>query len=180
MNTQLPSTYIADSRLGFGVFALRPIKAGETVMTLTGTPITYEQSVAMGKEESFSLQTGKKEYIHLDVPGRFINHSCEPNCGLRPNLELIALKDIKKDEQIFYDYSTTMLERHWVMRCDCRSSKCRYVVQDFDLLPNDIQNHYLKQGVVQQFILDLLQIPKPRKAPTNSSYTRESNAPSSL
>jgi hypothetical protein len=156
--TQDPETplYINDSPFGFGAFATRGIKKGEYIYTFEGIPVSFEQSVAFGKDECYSLQIGKREYIHLDAPGKYINHSCDPNCGVTPELELIALKNIEPGEQLFFDYSTTMLERHWTMPCKCGSYNCRGIIKDFDFLPGALQQHYIKLGVVQTFILECL------------------------
>ncbi len=148
--------YIADSMLGFGAFASIAIRKGEVIHQFTGSPISYEEAVNLGKDESYCLQTGPCEYIMLNMPEKFINHSCDPNCGLNADRELIALRDIRKDEQLFFDYSTTMLERHWEMACDCKSRNCRHIIRDFDLLPSALQAHYIKLGVVQSFILEMM------------------------
>ncbi|MDB9333950.1 hypothetical protein, partial [Nodularia spumigena] len=66
---------------------------------------------------------------------------------------LIALNDIAQDEEIFYDYSTTMSEKLWTMKCSCGSSICRGVVKDFHYLPTDIKAKYLNLGIVQKFIV---------------------------
>jgi hypothetical protein len=147
--------YIADSLLGFGAFASRNINRGEIIHKLSGREISFSESVAMGKDQSFSLQVSKNTYIFLDAPGKFINHSCEPNCGLKPDLSLVALRDIRRDEQFFYDYSTTMLERHWQMRCECQTLSCRGLVRDFDLLPEELQKTYLRLGIVMPFIIEM-------------------------
>ena len=36
-----------------------------------------------------------------------VNHSCEPNCGIRNACGLVALRDIKDGEEITYDYCMT-------------------------------------------------------------------------
>lgn len=154
--------YIADSELGFGAFANREIRKGEHIYTFTGEPVTYEESLNLGAEECYALQIGARNYIQLEAPGKFINHSCEPNAGLMAGFELMAIRDIHFNEQIVYDYSTTMLERHWEMRCKCGSFSCRHIIRDFDLLPETLQKEYIQLRIVQPFILQALQ-PKPHQ-----------------
>ena len=156
MENEITSFYITDSPLGFAAFALRDIRKGELICTFSGRPLTYEESIAKGKDESFSLQVSEKSYIFLDAPGKYINHSCEPNCGIFAGLTLIAVKDITANQQITYDYSTTMMERHWEMPCSCGSRNCRGLVTDFDLLPAHLQASYIRMGIVQPFILRML------------------------
>jgi hypothetical protein len=104
------------------------------------------------------LQIGPDLYINPESPGKFINHSCDPNCGL-VNLMLTAIRDIKQGEELSYDYSTTMLERHWVMNCACGYDACRKVIEDFDMLPRERQKYYMNLGVVQPFIVEFLKQP---------------------
>ena len=84
----------------------------------------------------------------------FVNHSCEPNVGITDDLTLVTLRPIEKDEEIRFDYSTTMYERYYTMSCDCGSKICRGTIEDFDLLPDHLQKRYLKLGIVQSFIRD--------------------------
>lgn len=89
--------------------------------------------------------------MDLEEPGVFVNHSCNPNAGLRETT-LLALKDIYRDEEITYDYSTTMNEDFWTMRCDCRSPRCRGEVKDFKYLPEHVQERYLALGIVPEWL----------------------------
>ena len=58
----------------------------------------------------------------------------------------------KKDEEIFYDYSTTMDEDSWTLQCKCGSQNCRKIVKDFKFLPQELQKKYLELNIVQNFI----------------------------
>ena len=60
------------------------------------------------------------------------------------------------DNEIVFDYSTTMLERHWELDCGCKSQHCRLRIRDFDLIPATLQRHYLSLGIVQSFIVSAL------------------------
>lgn len=156
MQDHITPFYITDSPIGFGAFALRDIRKGEHICTFTGAPLTYEQTIEMGKDESFCLQVSEKNYIFLDAPCKYINHSCEPNCGIFAGSTLVAIRDIPANRQITYDYSTTMMEKHWEMDCKCGARHCRGTIRDFDLLPLSLQTSYIRQGIVQPFIVGML------------------------
>jgi hypothetical protein len=100
------------------------------------------------------LQIGPDRYIDLEEPGRIVNHSCNPNAGIRDDVQLIAIKDIQKDEEIRYDYSTTMDDGHWTLKCKCNEPNCRKVIKDFKHLPPDVQQKYITLGIVQKFIAE--------------------------
>ena len=94
---------------------------------------------------------------------RCINHSCNPNAGIRGDNELFALKKIREGEELTYDYSTTMWEDQvkikkwlrlplWVLRCKCNEDNCRKMIGQFYDLPKPIQLKYIRKKAVPQFI----------------------------
>lgn len=143
---------IGTSNFGKGLFATSDISAGTVVIPIKGKKLKFRQTTILGNKESYPLQTDVDEYV-LSDPFAFCNHSCEPNCGLNADLELYALRDIKKGEELYWDYSTSMLERHWEMPCHCGSVKCRKLIRDFDKLPQEIQFRYLNMGIVLPYIV---------------------------
>jgi hypothetical protein len=149
--------YCATSNLGLELFAGRPFKRGEIILIFKGNIIGFAEAVAKGDRECWPLQIGYGKYIDLEKPGCLANHSCEPNAGIRDDgstthVCLIALQDIFPNDEIRYDYSTTMDEDSFTMQCNCGSKNCRGVVEDFKRLPLDVQNHYLQDGLVMKFI----------------------------
>jgi len=118
----------------------------------TGPVIDYEITKDLDEKESYALQVSKDSYHLLDPPFRYFNHSCDPNCGLTPDLKLIAIKPISVGEELTYDYSTTMMERDWKMKCSCGKSNCRKIISDFDKLPREVQTKYLELNIVQDYI----------------------------
>ena len=145
---------IAKSPHGLGLFAVADVPAGVAILNFTGELIGLEEVLASGIDESYPLQVGPTSYLDLDSRSRVVNHSCAPNAGLRSDRILVALRDIHRDEEICYDYSTTMSERRWTMQCLCGEPKCRGTVGDFQDLPMDLQQQYLQLGVVQSFIVE--------------------------
>lgn len=144
--------YIAKSSLGQGVFAKVPIEPRERLFYLTGNLICFNEAAAAVQGE-YTIQIGVDRYVDPHSPARYLNHSCTPNAGFIDEISLIALRQINPGEEIRFDYSTTMLERYWELDCFCDSPKCRGRIQDFDLLPLALQQHYLRLGIVQDFIL---------------------------
>lgn len=148
---------VRKSKFGKGLFATKDIKAHTVLCTVTGSILTFQQTVELGEKESHCLQVDRDTYILCEAPFLYSNHSCEPNCGLTAQLQLTALCDIEKDAELFWDYSTSMLERHWTMSCACGSDHCRKIITDFDLLPEGLQLHYLEKNIVLPFIVEQLQ-----------------------
>lgn len=138
--------------LGIGIFAKKFIHQGEQLYRFSGQIINYQESISIpNKEECKALQIDYDKYLDLDIPGVLINHSCDPNCGIHDDFNLIALRDIQQDEQIMYDYSTTMDDGYF-MECRCNSENCRKLVRDFKFLPVERQEYYLKNNIVMSYL----------------------------
>ncbi|XP_073978076.1 histone-lysine N-methyltransferase ash1 isoform X3 [Rhodnius prolixus] len=67
--------------------------------------------------------------------GRFVNHSCEPNCEMQKwcvnglfRMALFALRDIEAEEELTYDYNFSLFNPTEGQQCKCGSSKCRGVI----------------------------------------------------
>ena len=64
---------------------------------------------------------------------RLINHSCNPNCevsGTGLKVWVYAIRDIKKGEELTYDYGFGFDEYYKDFPCRCRSKNCvGYIVR---------------------------------------------------
>jgi hypothetical protein len=152
----LEKVRIEDTPKGKGLFANVELPKGTIVTTVHGEHVTFEDTTQLDDTESYCVQISLKDYVSPAPPFFYANHSCSPNCGLNEKLELTTLRDVLENEEITWDYSTSMLERHWVMKCECGAPNCRGIVNDFDLLPKETQQDYLRQGIVLPFIVEYL------------------------
>jgi hypothetical protein len=138
------------------IVADKAIPTGTELCFFSGPIIDYDVTKDLGEKESYALQVSKNCYHLLDPPFRYFNHSCDPNCGLMPDLKLITIKPARQGEELTYDYSTTMMERDWKMKCSCGKPNCRKIITDFDKLPADLQQKYLDLNIVQEYIVKAL------------------------
>ena len=147
------SVRVGKSTHGLGLYAAADVPAGDVILIFTGELLELDDVLASGRDECYPLQVGPSTYLDLDARSRIVNHSCSPNAGIRSDRILVSLREIRSGEEICYDYSTTMSERRWTMQCACRAANCRATVGDFHDLPIALQQHYLRLGVVQSFIV---------------------------
>jgi SET domain-containing protein len=165
---------------GRGCFATKPINAGELICVMQGDPLTIPQlrEQYRNREEAISdpLQIGNIEYLDLYEPYVFFNHSCEPNSAIIKQHQLVAVKDIQKGDEVTFDYSATEWTdpsfsewtdpndpnyRKWEIVCKCGSPSCRKLIDDFGTLPTQLQVIYVKNGWVQDFIINRYYNSKP-------------------
>ena len=150
---------VGNTYKGKGVFARKSFRKGEDIINFKGKLFTFETlPTPYDKFDDHYVQIGDNLYMGPsgDIDDYF-NHSCNPNSGLAINgtkARLIAIRDISADQEITWDYSTTMDEDEWNLTCACESPNCRKQIFDFKYLPKNIQNTYINANIVPQYILD--------------------------
>lgn len=87
-----------------------------------------------------------------------VNHSCEPNCGIRPNAsgahDLIARKTIAPGEEITFDYAMRNYSvEFFPSHCRCGSRQCRDRITGWKDLPAQRKVDY--RGFVAPYLLDI-------------------------
>lgn len=89
----------------------------------------------------------------------YVNHSCEPNCGLRfqgdlksHEIVLFALTDIDQETELSFDYSTCLSGRFDPFPCACGATDCRRLIGAFKDLPPEVQKKYLDLGIVAPYL----------------------------
>lgn len=88
--------YVKKSRIhGKGLFAARNIRAGEVLGSIKYNPVN--------EDGPYVLWLGEQG-IRVECDLKFINHSKRPNACYCDDLDVVALKNIKKDEEITHDY----------------------------------------------------------------------------
>lgn len=160
------SIKIKESKFGKGLFAAKDIEPGTLLCKVSGNEkeLNFYETTLLGEKESHAIQIDFDKYLLCEPPFLYSNHSCNPNCGVNDNLELFALTKIKAGEELFWDYSTSMLERHWTMKCSCGEKNCRQLITDFDLLPTPLQVKYLRMNIVFPFIAHFIQYQRAKSA----------------
>lgn len=107
-----------------GVFAAKDFKKGEIVLKWNPKQILTKKEIALlpESEKHYIYNSSPNEYILQNIPERYVNHSCEPNTKVI-NKSDVAIKDIKKGEEITSDYSTDTATMHFT--CKCGSKNCK-------------------------------------------------------
>jgi len=89
--------------------------------------LTREEIKKLSKDDqNHTDYVGKGLYVLMQAPSKFVNHSCEPNTYVK-NAQDIALRNIKKGEEITTDYSINGVDE-WELKCNCGSKNCRKIV----------------------------------------------------
>ena len=117
-----------------GLYASTYIKKDSKIIEYKGKIITVKETETNPKfdnDKAIYLFNLNKRY---DLDGdfryntaRLINHSCDPNCevdGVGLKLWIYSLRDIKKNEELTYDYGFSFDKDYKDFPCRCGTKKC--------------------------------------------------------
>ncbi len=116
--------------MGRGVFATTAIARGAELVVCQGW---LAKSAALD-DDWHAMQVGPDLWLCSagDNLDDCINHSCEPNAGFTTGETILyALRDIAAEEQIAWDYSTSIGEPGWTLACMCGADGCRRVIRSW-------------------------------------------------
>lgn len=126
-----PKARLGPSRLGGqGLLAVAPIPHHELVAIWGNRVMTTAELWALDEPlRDFPVQIWYDHFIGpmtLDEvePADYMNHSCEPNCGVRGSVVVVARRAIAVGEELTFDYGTTDTDR-WALECACGAASCR-------------------------------------------------------
>lgn len=153
-----PPLEVRPTRFGKGVFARKEFQPGEKILQFKGRIYTKTEYLSkVNPEKCHYMQIGEETFLGPTTsPDNFVNHCCEPNAGLKVHngkAFLVAINKITSDQEITFDYSTSMAEDHWEMDCACGVPSCRSRVRDFKYIPKEVQVKYLQLGIVPDFVI---------------------------
>ncbi|EOA33541.1 hypothetical protein CARUB_v10019650mg [Capsella rubella] len=127
---------------GYGLRLLEDVREGQFLIEYVGEVLdmqSYEtrqkEYACKGQKHFYFMTLNGNEVIDAGAKGnlgRFINHSCEPNCRTEKwmvNGEIcvgiFSMKDLKKGQELTFDYNYVRVFGAAAKKCYCGSSHCR-------------------------------------------------------
>lgn len=135
---------------GMGVFATKPIRKGEVIAKFDGTIYDFDFEDWTQDLYNHVIQFEERKWRDSKGIARLINHSCDPNCGIKRRFEVVAMKDIEPGEQITWDYEMTE-DYLWRMKCTCGSPLCRKTIGAFRNMPLETRKKY--KGYISSWLV---------------------------
>ncbi len=125
---------------GFGIYATRNIRKGEMIFKGEGKAqrIITKRFVEKNWNEEEKLHFRRYAYpvseqlfiLWDEDPSEWApqNHSCSPNTAF-DGLNVIAIKNINKGEELTLDYAEFLDENMEPFQCQCQSAQCRGLIK---------------------------------------------------
>jgi hypothetical protein len=135
---------------GKGLFVITAIEPGEVVfdMSVSKLPVISGSEAEKRYEQGFDymLQIGDDAFAVTrqdsdPVEYGYVNHSCNPNCGIKNLLQFVSMRKINPGEEITFDYAMTE-SSDYSFKCHCGSSNCRGIITGNDWKIPQLQQRY--------------------------------------
>lgn len=136
---------------GEGVFSTKAFQTAETVMI-------GRVEKKLTQNHSHASQVAKRKYVlHAGLISK-VNHSCNPNCGIKDNEfgghDFIARRNIPKNEELTFDYAMRNYGiDHFPVQCMCGAKECRGQITGWKDLSDEQKGNY--KGYIASYLLDI-------------------------
>ena len=128
------------------MFALDAIPAGTTVAGFRGHVVDSRELEDLGEAVRIhALQIDDELFLASTPPfdpADYVNHSCDPNCGIVGSVLLVTVRDVDAGEELCFDYAMTDSDDYDEFTCRCETSDCRGVVRGTDWKRPELQERY--------------------------------------
>jgi hypothetical protein len=125
---------------GWGLVASQTFSEGDKVLTA--------KAVESVPRDSHSVQKDWDHHVRIDLPARFINHSCDANVGIQDNdfgaYDFFALRTIPEGEELAFCYETSENTISAFEECMCGAKNCRGSVGGFKKHGDELTERYGK------------------------------------
>eukprot|EP00455_Lapot_gusevi_P023650 TRINITY_DN2453_c0_g1_i4.p1 TRINITY_DN2453_c0_g1~~TRINITY_DN2453_c0_g1_i4.p1 ORF type:complete len:163 (-),score=7.84 TRINITY_DN2453_c0_g1_i4:155-592(-) len=116
------------------LFTTRIVQPGEIVQKVRGPLVqTYDNVPEEEKCHAMLVDWKNDVWCLIQSDARYINHSCDPNCFVDDDLNIVCLREIPPDTEISFRYNDCTPEEanqewfwdpRWSFDCLCGSSNC--------------------------------------------------------
>jgi SET domain-containing protein len=155
-----PKTAKRESKIhGRGLYAVDEIRAGE-IVAVKGGAIVDAAGLARILDEispaeiqiEDDLFIAPRNASEMEENILCLNHSCDPNVGVRGQITFVAMRDIPAGAELTIDYAMIDGDPQERMDCSCGAPRCRKTITGDDWRRTELQRRY--SGYFSRFIAD--------------------------
>jgi hypothetical protein len=127
------------------LYARQSFQPGEVIAEFNAGTISAEPTYLTVQVDVGKHITLQPEFL------QYINHSCDPNVFFNTTtMELVALREIMKDEEMTFFYPSTEWEMIQPFRCYCGSYACLGEIKGASYLSKNVLKRYRLTDFIQQ------------------------------
>jgi SET domain-containing protein len=144
---------------GRGLFARDAIAAGE-IVAVKGGSIMDRSTLAVVRHDILTaeiqveddLYIAPRSALELEASMLHLNHSCDPNVGVRGQITFVTMRDVPAGSELTIDYAMIDGDPSERMECSCGTRECRKVITGDDWRLPDLRHRYA--GYFSRYIED--------------------------
>jgi uncharacterized protein len=144
---------------GRGLFARAAIATGE-IVAVKGGAITDAAALSVVRDEVSPAEIQIEDDLYIaprsadEVEGNILclNHSCDPNVGVRGQITFVAMRDIPSGAELTIDYAMIDADPAERMACSCGAPECRKLITGDDWRLPELQRRYA--GYFSRYLQD--------------------------
>jgi SET domain-containing protein len=163
MKTTAYPSHVITTSTGHALVASETVAEGVVVERVEGRVVPYAKIPESEIRNAFEVDDDR--WVIPNSPAKYIDHSCDPNCYLSTNMDVITHRAVQKGEPLTIMYNEVTVEKYmrsgsvfpkWDERrsfdCFCGTPRClgridRYVVP----IPTDPNSRNVRMGVVERY-----------------------------
>ena len=145
-----PKTEVRESKIhGRGLFAIADIAKNEIVAVKGGhivdgkalreriTPLLGPVEIQIGDDLFITPVSDEERELSM----LYLNHSCDPNLGVRGEITFVAIRDLRAGEELTHDWAMTD-DDDYSVECNCGVANCRQILTGKDWQLWNLQERY--------------------------------------
>ena len=146
-----PKTEVRESKIhGRGLFATADIAKDEIVAVKGGhivdgetlrkkiTPVLGPVEIQIDDDLFIAPVTEEERELSM----LYLNHSCDPNLGVRGEITFVAMRETRAGEELTHDWAMTD-DDDYSVDCNCGAVNCRKILTGKDWQRRDLQKRYV-------------------------------------
>ena len=101
-------------------------------------------------EDGLYIAPGRAEDVEANL--LCLNHSCNPNVGVRGQITFVAMRDVPAGAELTIDYAMIDGDPAERMACTCGAPECRGIITGSDWRLKELQRRY--SGYFSRYLHD--------------------------
>jgi hypothetical protein len=150
-----PALEVRESSIhGRGVFAKSNVEQRERLAIFGGDIMLIDEVYTLPEPiQEFPMQIDERFVLGSRRPRKpedveFFNHSCNPSCGFKGQIFLVAMRDIEEGEEVTFDYAMVVSrsvgsDLVFEMQCSCGAPDCRRRITEDDWKLSALRSRYV-------------------------------------
>jgi len=136
---------VTENDYGKCLIATSDIEEGIAVAKFDGTWLKYKKDdmkpipdEVPADDINHFLIIDEKNLVIPNTSARYINHSCDPNCKINDDMEVVTMRPVKQGEELTISYNVidkkwidATWDSRWDFICACNSPICQGVINKY-------------------------------------------------